>query len=324
MDGSKYDFELSIVCVLLKVTEANLMQSGLMRDIFNHNKTVAAHWDMLMKPGAYSRDELEAAFDEMVTARLDKGEIISGEYDPHCAMSGNGDVATRSNEITAGCHPIKIISAELLVQNDTGPAETRKIAELLSNHEGMKEYVIEEDAWDCIWDELIIKKKGIKTFLNRGNVTEVQYNFGEEMLEEMLHELDRLILKYGSDEWNFKVTARDLVSLLKSHRELIEVELEEVKNGTRTLDDTDFLGPKERKKRKMERITNSQNGFYEGQDILEARGLKNSQEHDEYFKALHRHLIKQRHVAHQEEVIENERRRTRNRQLNQIWQKRPH
>ena len=66
----------------------------------------------------------------------------------------------------------------------------------------MKEYVIEEDAWDCIWDELIIKKKGIKTFLNRGNVTEVQYNFGEEMLEEMLHELDRLILKYGSDEWN--------------------------------------------------------------------------------------------------------------------------
>ena len=71
------------------------------------------------------------------------------------------------------------------------------------------------------------------------------------MLQEMLLEVDRLIAKYNSPEWDTKPTAIRLVEILVDHRNSVQNELNEVISGVRKLRDTDFLGPKERAKRRL-------------------------------------------------------------------------
>ena len=74
------------------------------------------------------------------------------------------------------------------------------------------------------------------------------------MLEAMVSELDRLIDKYSSPEWNTKATANKIVSLVSEHRSLIQTELNEVSSGARKLKDSDFLGPKERERRRRMKL----------------------------------------------------------------------
>ena len=212
------------------------MEEGLMRDIFSHKITTPEHWYMLMQPTAYSRDE--SAYDLIVGADT----VVTPSYDPHCV-----------NGVSGGCHPVQIISAERLVKAETGPAEGRKIATAL-NHTGISEHLIDEEAWMCIWTELIVNKKGLKTFIDREGVEERDYNFSGEMLAEMLHELDRLIEKYSSSEWYSRQTSKDLVDLFIEHRALIQTESDEISSNARILKDSDFLGPKERKRRKLEKL----------------------------------------------------------------------
>jgi len=201
-----------------------------MRDMFTHKITTPEHWYMLMQPTRYTKEEM--AYDKIVG----NDTYVSPSYDPHC-----------ENDVTAGCEPIQIISAERLVETDTGPAEGRKIAEVLVNRTGIKNWLIEEDAWECIWTELIVNKKGLKTFIDRDGFTEREYNFSEEMLSEMIDELNRLVVKYSGAKWTSRPTANRLVALLNEHLALIEDEYEEVAGGRRLLAEDDFLGPKTRK-----------------------------------------------------------------------------
>lgn len=147
-----------------------------MRDIFTHKITTPEHWYMLMMPTVYGKDDV--AYDKIVG-----DQVVTPTYDPHCV-----------NDVSGSCQPIRIFSAERLVETDTGPAETYKIAEVLMNNPKTAQYVIEEETWDCIWDELIVKGKGLKTVKDRPN-SEQEYSFSAEMLEEMISELDRLITK---------------------------------------------------------------------------------------------------------------------------------
>lgn len=205
------------------------MEAGLLRDIFTHKITTYDHWKMLMQPTAFSKDE--SAYDLIVGDK-----VVTPTYDPNCHI----------DNVSGGCHPVQIISAERLVKAETGPDENRKIAQTLEGEEGIGDYLIAEEAWQCIWTELIIKKKGLKTFIDREGIEERDYNFSTDMLSEMLHELDRLIEKYGSEEWNDKQTSQDLVGLFNDHRQLIQTEYDEVSSGERQLKDSDFLGPEER------------------------------------------------------------------------------
>lgn len=91
---------------------------------------------------------------------------------------------------------------------------------------------------------------------DRPGFVETDYSFSAEMLEEMIHELDRLITKYSASPWNAKATANKLVSLLTEHRVLVQEELDDVLAGRRILTEKDFLGSKERKKRKLAAATN--------------------------------------------------------------------
>ncbi len=253
-------------------------KGGLRRDIFTHQLTTPAHWKLLMRPEFYSRSEQEAAF---VPTTVEN-------YDDLCVSS-----------VTNGCQPVKVISAEKLVQHDTGPAENRKIAEVLLNHEGMAEYVIEEVAWECIWTELIVNHKGLKTFIDRPDYSEEDYNFSAEMLELMIAQLDRLITKYSAPEWIILEISQDLVALLDEHRTLIQEELAEVLNGTRKLSRSDFLGPREREKQKAKQRAQS---IHEQMDSLRNKSRQSEQDHSEYFEKLDRYLVTNREKAMRKEA----------------------
>lgn len=204
-----------------------------MRDMFTHKITTPKHWNMLMMPTKYTKAELE--YDLVVGADT----IVTPSYDPHCE---NGD-------ISGGCQPVAVFSAEDLRDYTRGPTETTRIANVLMNSPKMSPYVIDSSTWNCIWTELIPNGKGLKVVTDREG-GESNYYFSAEMLEEMLTELDRLISKYSSSEWNTLVTANRIVELITEHRGLIQTELDEVNSGRRQLSVNDMLGPKERQRRR--------------------------------------------------------------------------
>ena len=212
------------------------MEGGLLRDMFTHKLTTAEHWNMLMMPTKYTRDELD--YDLVVGNET----VVTPSFDPHCM---NGDVSD-------GCEPVAVISAEKLRDYTEGPPETTKIANVLMNDARTGQYVIAQEAWDCIWEELIQNGKGLKTVYDRPG-QEQEYSFSAEMLQAMIDELTRLIDKYGGSEWNTKETANRIVELLTEHRTLIQAELVDVQLGLRKLTDNDFLGPKEREFRQLQR-----------------------------------------------------------------------
>lgn len=274
------------------------MERGLMRDIFSHKITTPEHWYMLMMPTVYSRDEV--AYDLVVGDQA----FVPPTYDPHCI-----------NDVSGGCEPVQIISAERLIQLDIGSAETRKIAEVLMNNPKMAMYVIEEEAWDCVWEELIVKKKGLKTFIDRPNTTEHDYNFSAEMLEEMILELDRLINKYGSSDWNSKPTAIDLVGLLQEQRSSVQTEINEVTSGSRVLTENDFLGPAERKRLKIEKFEKELSKTLGDKEEIatQTRYLlkKDKEENDfnEFFKHVEKKLLQNRKIKTKSRVFKEEEKR---------------
>lgn len=265
-----------------------------MRDIFTHQITTPEHWYMLMMPTVYSRDEV--AYDIIVGDK-----VVTPTYDPHCI-----------NDVSGGCEPIRIVSAERLVKPEIGPAETHKIAEVLMNNPKMSQYVIEEEAWNCVWEELIMNGKGLKTVNDRPNA-EQEYSFSAEMLEEMIHELDRLITKYSSSDWNTKPVANDLVDLLQEHLGLLQAELSEVTSGARVLTDHDFLGPAERKKLKIEAIEKelSKNLVDKSEVAAQARHLiKKAEEgkadYSHFYRQVEKKLLDDRRTKIKDNVFKDE------------------
>ena len=185
------------------------MEGGLMRDMFTHKITTPEHWNMIMMPTVYTRAELE--YDRIVGPDT----VVTPSYDPHCIT-----------DMPGGCEPVLIISGERLVDHTTGPAEGLKLANIIEGKAGMS--VIGDEARHCIWEELIIRKKGLKTFIDREGYGEYEYNFPKYQLELMVVELNRLITKYESPAWSSKKTAQDLVDLLIWHRGLIQEEIDEM------------------------------------------------------------------------------------------------
>lgn len=204
------------------------MEGGLKRDVYTHNITTDEHWDMLLQ----NMDKEDVEYGRIV------GEAPTRmSYDSHCDL------------ITDGCVPVTVVSADRLCEEDTGHLENRKIAQVLLSKEGYEE-MIPQDGWNCIWNEMLVKKKGMRTFVDRehGRPKDL-YNFSEHYLEAMLYELDRLINKYEvlTGELN-----ESLVDILKDDRQVIQEELDEVLTGRRKMKVNDFLGPKARAKRKQE------------------------------------------------------------------------
>jgi hypothetical protein len=209
----------------------------------------------------------ELGYDNVVGADT----VVTPSYDPHCTggpLPAACDQYTihqhcTNGFISGGCEPVAVISAEKLRDYNEGPAETAAIATALMKDAGMGQYVIDQEAWNCIWTELIVNKRGLKTVYDRpGYGGEDTYNFSSEMLHAMIIELTRLINKYDGPEWDAKETANRLVFLLTEHRALIQIELDEVNSGARTLTERDFLGPKERAARRLQTGTTEKKQDY--------------------------------------------------------------
>jgi len=204
------------------------MEGGLMRDIFTHKMTTPEHWN-LIRHNTHNKNRHDLKYDDFVGDESN----VQPTKDPHCI------------DDLSDCFPMGVISGEKLVEPGTGPVESRKIASALKGKTGVTDYLIEDEAWECIWEELIVRKKGVKTFLDREGLNERSYNFSGDMILLMVGELDRLIEKY--DVWSEKI-AEDLVTLLREHRQQLDFELKEVQAGRILLNKSDVLGPEARKR----------------------------------------------------------------------------
>ncbi len=132
----------------------------------------------------------------------------------------------------------------------------------------------------------------------------------------VLSRLDRLITKYSTNVeptfWYSKQTSRDLVELLAEHRALIQNELEEVESqqGSRRLQESDFLGPETR--REMRRSRNLQLLA----DILREKGEEaynralseleeeENKDYSQFFAELDNELLNHRTEMHKKAVID--------------------
>jgi len=229
--------------------------------------------DLLVQP---FKNKEELAYENYV----EPGTVITPSYDPHC----------ENMDITEGCEPVEVISADRLRNYTEGAAETAKIANVLMSNVKTGKYLIDPEAWNCIWSELIENKKGPRLSVDRPGYEDNYQgiNFSTDMLLVMIDELNRLITKYSGDKWNTKRTANDLVELLKEHLVLVQAELEEINTGVRLLRKQDFLGPEERARM---------------QDLAPKRTTSNEHEkkaHSRYFIALEqkRYEAKRKQALH--------------------------
>jgi hypothetical protein len=278
-----YDVDTNVSLAIHLFTPMQ-MEDGLLRDIFTHKITTPHHWNMLMMPTVYTREELD--YDLVVGANT----VVTPSYDPHCA---NGDVS-------GGCEPVAVLSAEKLIDPTVGPTETTKIANILKNDSRTGQYVIASETWNCIWEEMIQNHKGLKTMYDRPGSAQGGPNFSSEMLTAMITELNRLITKYSGAGWNSKATANRVVSLLTEHRSLIQTELEEVNSGRRVLTDKDFLGPKEREARRLAKLKK------ENSDA-EAEKDEEVQDFSKYFLAIEKKMNDSRRTAMKQNALKTAR-----------------
>lgn len=146
--------------------------------------------------------------------------------------------------VTNTCRPVMIISADYLRDYTLGPAETEIIGNILMTNEKMAKWVINKEAWGCIWDKVIDKNEGPMTFDDRN--TDEDPNFSPIMIEEMIAEVTRLVDKYSTDPWTDDINANRLVMLLSEHLPLLQTELEDLTSGRRTLSQKDIFAPGER------------------------------------------------------------------------------
>merc|ERR1712226_561610 len=85
--------------------------------------------------------------------------------------------------------------------------------------------VIDHQALPCIWDELMVEKKGIHTMIDRSG-SGSDYKFLLPHLTEMLSELNRLKTKYSGPAWTTKETAQSLVVILDDYITDINAQIE--------------------------------------------------------------------------------------------------
>jgi len=269
------------------------MEAGLLRDIFTHKITTTEHWDLLMNSEDLNKKGVK--YDTIVG-----NTTVTPVYDPNCL-----------NNVSGGCQPVQVISAARLYDLEAGPAEGRKIALALKGKEGIDQYLIDESVWECIWRELVVNKKGYKTFQDREGLDQRDYNFGPEMLEEMVVELTRLIDKYSSnvppDNWYELQTAKDLVDMLTENRASIELELVEVNSHRRLLTEEDFLGPIEREKRRAKSLALILKE--KGKEAYLSERKLDDEDFSDFFAKVERDLLKERVNKHKQESLEREAKR---------------
>ena len=122
----------------------------------------------------------------------------------------------------------------------TAYAEHRKIGTLLSQTGGMKDHLITEDAWDCLYDLMIGNNNngtadenmpGYHDYRSREGVAKRMHVISTRHLNKMVQQLTRLINKYSvrdaetGIDWSLSEQAQFLVKILTEHRVKVQEEL---------------------------------------------------------------------------------------------------
>ena len=98
-----------------------------MRDMFTHNVTTVTQWKLATLPNFFTKFEMRYG------RFVDEGEVVEHNIDPMCAT------------LSEGCYPVLVIDPLKLVDPEYGPAEARKLAELVNGTKGFEDWMIEEE-----------------------------------------------------------------------------------------------------------------------------------------------------------------------------------
>ncbi|KAL7529428.1 hypothetical protein ACHAWF_002973 [Thalassiosira exigua] len=199
------------------------MEGGILRDYFDHKLTTKEHWAMLRAPETWTYGELQ--WDVNICETDPLPEIA---YDDLCDPVN-----------TADCRPKVVVGAERFMDPATGPAENRKVAELLNQTAGISDELVNDTAWDCFYDLLIANNTDGLPPENSNGYHDYRSREGDfahvlstRHLNKMIQQLTRLIDKYSAfDEetqldWANTPTAQYLVEILAEHRTEVQAELE--------------------------------------------------------------------------------------------------
>mmetsp|Transcript_17368 Transcript_17368/g.28093 ORF Transcript_17368/g.28093 Transcript_17368/m.28093 type:complete len:253 (-) Transcript_17368:190-948(-) len=201
------------------------MEGGILRDYFDHKLTTKEHWAKLREPETYTYGELQW---DVNICETDPAPPVA--YDEVC-----------DPEVTASCMAKVVISAERLMDPATGRAENHKIGALLNATAGIKDEMISEEAWDCLYDMVIgdnpngtaaENTDGFDDWRAREGVADRKHVVSTRHLNKMIQQLTRLITKYGAYDpetyidWTVSEPARFLVMILTGHRYELQAELD--------------------------------------------------------------------------------------------------
>mmetsp|Transcript_15138 Transcript_15138/g.21597 ORF Transcript_15138/g.21597 Transcript_15138/m.21597 type:complete len:417 (-) Transcript_15138:9-1259(-) len=188
------------------------LEGGLLRDLYTHEITNIDQWNRIMKPYSYNEEELR-----MYQAQVPKE--TQPIFNLHCVQD------------MPGCKPVAIASFEKMMDPSTGPDEVARFAATLEGKVGLD--VISEQARPCIWEELIINRKGVRSFPDRdmGGPPEEAFKFSISQMEQMIQELERVRNKYSSPEWSGNSLAVDLVVYVKKYIVENQAELATMRNN---------------------------------------------------------------------------------------------
>ena len=247
------------------------MDNGLFRDPYTHEIVDQEWWELYRSTTVPKIGEefvsvchrTTSEKNPMVTIHVSvdrlEEHLEHGDYLGHCDFSKehpsfhihnytiHDDQAItdpKCNQITGTCRPVQVISADRLRE---GPGETEIIANVLRTNKKIAQYVINEEAWDCIWTKLISENAGPVTFKDRQIADDP--NFSQFMLEEMIGEVQRMINKYSTVHWEHNPTADRLLELLGDQLVQLQDEVDDLTSGRRTLTEKDIFGPGEREAR---------------------------------------------------------------------------
>lgn len=172
------------------------MEGGLLRDMFTNEYTTSEHFVRLTQPVMYTQAELIAEQASLVD--------VSPEFDEHCKSD------------MKDCKPVAVASFEKMIDPDTGCDEVDRFVAAIEGKAGMT--VIERDARECVWEELIINGKGNEnTYHDRVGPSEDQYVFTLDQMGLIQAELERLRKKYSEGDWIDDSNAQSLVGYLDGY-----------------------------------------------------------------------------------------------------------
>lgn len=201
------------------------MEGGVLRDYFDHKLTTKEHWAKLRQPETFTYGELQ--WDVNI---CETDPLPTVTYDDGCMSN-----------VTADCRAKVVISADHLMDPTKGAFENHKIGKLLNQTEGIKDHMIDEAAWECLYDMLIGNNaagdamdntEGFNDYRARAGQAERKHVVSTRHLTKMVQQLTRLINKYSAYDpetdihWENEEVSQFLVQILTEHRVDLQTELD--------------------------------------------------------------------------------------------------